>query len=121
MSSRAQRGICTYAIKCRSLVASLLGMTAALDAPYPEIHVIRDPLPQVGLIFGLSALAVVLLPRIHHLVVDRPHAHPVSRHLLFPPHGDRRTREEYAHCDVLRQIFELAHVDLLIPAQAVRL
>src|SRR5207253_9308982 len=30
-------------------------------------------------------------------------------------------REEYAHCDVLRQIFELAHVDLLIPAQAVRL
>src|SRR5689334_1278470 len=81
-----------------------------LDAPHTEVHVVVDPLPELGLIFGLCAGVVVFLPRIHHLVIDRPHADAMTRDLLLPAHRNRRTREEDAHGDVLRQIFELAHV-----------
>src|SRR3954469_5167326 len=92
-----------------------------LDAADPEINVVVDPLPELGLLLWCGAGAVVLLPRVHHLVIDRPHADAMPRHLLLPAHGDRRAREENAHRHVLRQVLELTDVDPLVAAEAVAL
>src|SRR4051812_40928784 len=93
----------------------------ALDASYPEIDVVIDPLPELGLLLWCSAGVVVLLPRVHHLVIDRPHADAMPRHLLLPAHRDRRPREEDPYGHVLREVLELTDVDPLVSAEAVAL
>src|SRR5439155_22024799 len=54
-----------------------------------------------------------------HLVVHRPHADAVTRHLAFPVHRHGGTRIQDSDGDVLRQILEITDVDLLVFAQTI--
>src|SRR3989337_584726 len=104
-------------------LSSLLAMCprSLQNAPaaHAEVDVVGDPFPELGLILGWNASAIVRAPGAHHLVVDGPHPHAAPRDPLLPVYRHGGTRIQDANGGVLRQVLEPAHVDLLVLAQAV--
>src|SRR5688500_10043018 len=99
----------------------LLVVPLEADAPNAEVDVVADPLPERILSLGWRALAVVTPPGGHHLVIDGPHAHAPAGAPFLPVHRDRGSRIQGAHGDALRDVFELAGVDLRVHGEAIAL
>src|SRR6185503_18494146 len=106
----------------REVAAFLIRFPVRLEdtaASHPEVDVVVDPLPELGLGFRFLAGMVVRAPGAHYFVVDRPHANPATWDILLPVHRYRRARIEDSQRRVLREVLETADVDLLVLAQTV--